>query len=129
MRAAGAGVDEAFLAKLKVALAHYGVSDLEYNETLEIVVLRMFASQATPDIRFDLMGALLTRMLGPGPDIDDLMQEVLFRVFSRLHKVHPPDALPGFVTCAPGNVVSMIAPVSVCHHVSTIGQRFLPICS
>lgn len=41
---------------------------------------------------------LLTRMMGPGPDIDDLMQEVLFRVFSRLHKVHPPDALPGFVT-------------------------------
>ena len=41
---------------------------------------------------------LLTRMLGPGPDIDDLMQEVLFRVFERLHKVHPPDALPGFVT-------------------------------
>lgn len=41
---------------------------------------------------------LLTRMLGPGPDIDDLMQEALFRVFERLHKVHPPDALPGFVT-------------------------------
>jgi RNA polymerase sigma-70 factor, ECF subfamily len=41
---------------------------------------------------------LLTRMLGPGPDIDDLMQEALFRVFTKLHKVHPPDALPGFVT-------------------------------
>ena len=41
---------------------------------------------------------LLVRMLGPGPDIDDLLQEVLFRVFRRLHKVHPPDALPGFVT-------------------------------
>src|SRR5450755_2355814 len=36
---------------------------------------------------------------------------------------------PGFVKFAPGRVVSMIAPVSVCHHVSTIGQRFLPTCS
>lgn len=41
---------------------------------------------------------LLTRMLGPGPDIDDLMQEALFRVFARLSRVHPPEALPGFVT-------------------------------
>ena len=41
---------------------------------------------------------LLARTLGPGPDVDDALQEVLFRLFSRLHKVHPPDALPGFVT-------------------------------
>src|SRR5205807_4537000 len=36
-------------------------------------------------------------------------------------------ALPGFVGIAPGNGVIMIAPVSVCHHVSTIGQRPLPM--
>jgi len=41
---------------------------------------------------------LLVRTLGPGPEIDDLMQEALFRVFRRLGKVHPPDALPGYVT-------------------------------
>jgi len=41
---------------------------------------------------------LLTRMLGPGPDVEDLLQEALFRVFQRLSKVDPPDALPGFVT-------------------------------
>lgn len=41
---------------------------------------------------------LLTRMLGPGPDVEDLLQEALFRVFQRLHKVDPPDALPGYVT-------------------------------
>src|SRR5215210_684123 len=35
--------------------------------------------------------------------------------------------LPGLVGVAPGNGVIMIAPVSVCHHVSTIGQRFLPM--
>ena len=63
MRASGSGLDEVFLSKLKAALAHYGVSDLEYNDTLEIVVLRMFASQATPDVRFGLVGALLQRLL------------------------------------------------------------------
>ncbi len=41
---------------------------------------------------------LLTRTLGPGPDVDDLLQEVFFRVFQRLHKVHPPEALPGYIT-------------------------------
>src|SRR5580700_11061763 len=36
---------------------------------------------------------------------------------------------PGFVGVAPGIGEIMIAPVSVCHQVSTIGQRFLPIVS
>src|ERR1700721_2527050 len=34
---------------------------------------------------------------------------------------------PGFVGVAPGIGLTMIAPVSVCHHVSTIGQRSCPI--
>src|SRR5256885_11178938 len=38
-------------------------------------------------------------------------------------------ALPGFVGIAPGNGVIMIAPVSVCHQVSTIGQRPPPTLS
>ena len=36
-------------------------------------------------------------------------------------------AEPGFVAVMPGSGVIMIAPVSVCHHVSTIGQRSPPI--
>src|SRR4030095_12511489 len=36
---------------------------------------------------------------------------------------------PGLVGVAPGIGVIMIAPVSVCHHVSTIGQRPLPMIS
>ena len=36
-------------------------------------------------------------------------------------------AEPGFVDAIPGSGVIMIAPVSVCHHVSTIGQRSAPI--
>src|ERR1043165_5354540 len=36
-------------------------------------------------------------------------------------------ALPGFVGIAPGSGGIRIAPVSVCHHVSTTGQRPPPI--
>jgi hypothetical protein len=38
-------------------------------------------------------------------------------------------ALPGFVSVMPGSGVIMMPPVSVCHHVSTIGQRPPPMCS
>src|SRR5687767_2630339 len=37
-------------------------------------------------------------------------------------------AEPGLVRVMPGSGVIMIAPVSVCHHVSTIGHRLLPMC-
>ena len=36
-------------------------------------------------------------------------------------------AEPGTVATSPGSGVIMIPPVSVCHHVSTIGQRLPPI--
>ncbi|VWC37353.1 hypothetical protein BME24068_06757 [Burkholderia metallica] len=35
---------------------------------------------------------------------------------------------PGTVGVAPGSGVIMWPPVSVCHHVSTIGQRSWPTC-
>src|SRR6516225_6204624 len=38
-------------------------------------------------------------------------------------------AEPGLVGIAPGSGVIKIMPVSVCHQVSTIGQRLLPITS
>src|SRR5205807_777117 len=38
-------------------------------------------------------------------------------------------AEPGLVAMAPGSGEIMIIPVSVCHQVSTMGQRFLPIMS
>src|SRR6185437_11978628 len=38
-------------------------------------------------------------------------------------------ALPGLVAVTPGSGEIMIAPVSVCHQVSTIGQRSPPMCS
>ena len=36
-------------------------------------------------------------------------------------------AEPGLVATSPGSGVMRIAPVSVCHHVSTIGQRSPPM--
>ena len=38
-------------------------------------------------------------------------------------------AEPGFSVVTPGRALIMMAPVSVCHHVSTIGQRPPPMCS
>jgi hypothetical protein len=37
-------------------------------------------------------------------------------------------AEPGTVSVIPGSGVIMIAPVSVCHQVSTMGQRSPPMC-
>ena len=36
---------------------------------------------------------------------------------------------PGLVAVTPGSGEIMMAPVSVCHQVSTIGQRMRPTCS
>jgi hypothetical protein len=38
-----------------------------------------------------------------------------------------PPALPGLAAWTPGRVVIMMPPVSVCHHVSTTGQRSPPM--
>ena len=38
-------------------------------------------------------------------------------------------AEPGLVVTTPGSGVIMIPPVSVCHQVSTMGQRLPPMCS
>ena len=40
-----------------------------------------------------------------------------------------PMAEPGLVAVTPGSGEIMMPPVSVCHQVSTIGQRFAPITS
>ena len=44
-------------------------------------------------------------------------------------RIHPKRAEPGLVGVAPGSGEIMMPPVSVCHHVSTIGQRPPPIFS
>jgi RNA polymerase sigma-70 factor (ECF subfamily) len=40
----------------------------------------------------------LRRLLGPGPDLEDLMQEVFFRFFRRIGTLREPAAVRGFLT-------------------------------
>lgn len=58
-RASGAGIAEEFLDLLRAALADYGIPDLEPTDALERAVLRMLASQVEPDLRRDLVQALI----------------------------------------------------------------------
>jgi acetyl/propionyl-CoA carboxylase alpha subunit/acetyl-CoA carboxylase carboxyltransferase component len=64
MRSEGAGIAPDFLAMLKAALAHYGVTGLRYDDELQRSVLRMFASQVDPTHRRRLVMALLRQLIG-----------------------------------------------------------------
>jgi RNA polymerase sigma-70 factor, ECF subfamily len=44
-----------------------------------------------------LVQRLVRRFLGPGPDYQDICQEVFLRIFKRLRQVRDPAALQGFV--------------------------------
>ncbi len=63
LRASGAELPPEFLEQLKRALAHYGVASLDYSVPLERAVLRLFASQLEPELRFRLVRALLKRVM------------------------------------------------------------------
>ena len=63
MRAAGAGIAEEFLDLLRVTLRHYGVPDLEYGDSLERAVLRLFASQRNREHRRALVLAMIRRVI------------------------------------------------------------------
>jgi len=59
VRAGGAGTGEDFRALLGAALGHYGVASLEHGDSLERALLRLFATQKVPDLRRQLVGAVL----------------------------------------------------------------------
>ncbi len=59
MRAAGAGIGEDFLALLRAALGHYGITSLDHGDALERALLRLFATQNVPDLRRQLVRAAL----------------------------------------------------------------------
>ena len=44
-----------------------------------------------------LVQRLVRRFLGPGPDYQDVCQEIFLRIFKRLGELREPAALPGFV--------------------------------
>jgi acetyl/propionyl-CoA carboxylase alpha subunit/acetyl-CoA carboxylase carboxyltransferase component len=94
--ACGAGLDERFLDKLRAALSHYGVVDLEHSDRLERVVLRLFSSQATPALRFRLVGAVLQRVIAlaeSGVDLrgDAALKSALTRISAM--RGHVPDSV------------------------------------
>jgi biotin carboxyl carrier protein len=75
MRAAGAGIAEEFLDPLRVALTHYGVSNLAYGDALERAVLRLLATRGALERRQRLAMAIVRRLvdlartgLSVGPD-------------------------------------------------------------
>ncbi|TMB39059.1 MAG: ATP-grasp domain-containing protein [Deltaproteobacteria bacterium] len=59
MRAGGAGIGEDFRALLRTALGHYGLASLEHGDALERALLRLLATQNVPDLRRQLVRAVL----------------------------------------------------------------------
>ena len=66
LHAGGAGLEAAFLDRLRVALAHYGVEDLADVEPLERAVLRLLACQHTADLRHRLVLGVTRRLQALG---------------------------------------------------------------
>jgi hypothetical protein len=62
MATEGSGMSEAFLVILRRALTHYGIEDLRASDSLERAVLRMVASQRSPDLRRRLVLEILKRV-------------------------------------------------------------------
>jgi len=62
MATEGAGMPEAFLVILRRALAHYGIDSLEASDSLERALLRLVATQLSPDLRRRLVLEILKRV-------------------------------------------------------------------
>lgn len=63
LRAGGAGMSEGFLALLRRALQHYGISSLTPSDALERALLRLLASQRAADLRYQLAMGILRRVV------------------------------------------------------------------
>jgi acetyl/propionyl-CoA carboxylase alpha subunit/acetyl-CoA carboxylase carboxyltransferase component len=62
IRAAGSGISEEFLARLRRALRHYGITSLAFSNALERAVVRLLASQRERVLRDRLILAILHRL-------------------------------------------------------------------
>jgi len=63
LHAAGAGIDENFLALVQRALSHFGMDSLEHSDALERAVLRLLSSQLEDGLRQHLVLAILSRVV------------------------------------------------------------------
>jgi acetyl/propionyl-CoA carboxylase alpha subunit/acetyl-CoA carboxylase carboxyltransferase component len=96
MRAAGAGIAEDFLALLRVALGHYGITSLDHGDSLERALLRLFATQSVPELRRQLVGTVLRCLTalaraGAALSVDAALADALDRIAAMRGLV--PDAL------------------------------------
>ena len=85
VRASGAGIEEEFLALMRRALAHYGVSELEPTDALLRALLRLLTAQREPGLRYELARAMLRRItqlanLGIEMDHDESLAKALARI-------------------------------------------------
>jgi len=62
MATEGSGMPEVFLVILRRALAHYGIENLKTSDSFERAVLRLVASQLSPDLRRRLVLEILKRV-------------------------------------------------------------------
>jgi acetyl/propionyl-CoA carboxylase alpha subunit/acetyl-CoA carboxylase carboxyltransferase component len=85
LRASGAGIEEEFLALVRAALSHYGITSLEHGDALERAVLRLLASQHSAAVRHRLaIGVIrcVTALAQSGVDLssDATLENALFRI-------------------------------------------------
>lgn len=85
LHAGGAGLDGDFLRRMRVALAHYGVTDFADADPLERAVLRLLASQHTAALRYRLVLGLIRRLRALGADSrrlrrDDALADALSNI-------------------------------------------------
>lgn len=80
--AEGAGLPDRFLAKLRRALAHYGVQELRRSDALTESLLRIHKSHAQSDDQVEAILAILERRLDAGPtgEARESLREVLDRL-------------------------------------------------
>ena len=79
IRAGGSGVPEEFLERLLRALAHYGITSLDFTDTVERAVLRLLASQRTRALRDRFLLAILNRLRILGRSGSPLMRDESLR--------------------------------------------------
>jgi carboxymethylenebutenolidase len=91
-------------------------------------------ASTAPDSPHLLAGEMTATVYVAGAEKDGSFDDEQFDRMSKAlteagldHTLVTYPALHGFASTAPGRVVIAIEPVSVCHHVSTIGQRPPPI--
>ncbi len=69
-----AGVTEGFQAKLKQALGHYGITDLDHTPELEAAVFRVFLAQQRISGDVEVVSELLRQWLAGAPPAEPLLE-------------------------------------------------------